>query len=317
MQIVRRAWLWSIAGAIAFAGASALLVRFELLDPAPRLSPALYGDALAVHGLLAFGAVLAIVLAIPHLVAAPGSRLLGVLSLASWLAAMLGGLAAWPRFVVAAAAASTALAAAQIVRALLVRSDTTAPRSRALSICALVALAIVATALGRGRLPASFELVLATTALACGAIDEAVRRHALAVALVAGVPTIVTAWAATAILRSIDDVYLHDTVAMLAPLPAIGAALVGVLLVVVRPPRRRLALAAMSLIAGGACAASIAFFVLGTRGLPRRYIAYTVEFQSLQIVVAAAATVTAIGAILAIVAFRPSRPSTCPRRACA
>ena len=61
---------------------------------------------------------------------------------------------------------------------------------------------------------------------------------------------------------------------------------------------------AVALITGGAIVTSVGFFLLGSRGLPRRYFAYLPEFQTMQIVVGVAAVITVIGCVTAVEAFR-------------
>jgi heme/copper-type cytochrome/quinol oxidase subunit 1 len=116
------------------------------------------------------------------------------------------------------------------------------------------------------------------------------------------------AWGATALLQVLHhDFPFHDTVGALSPLPVTGGALLNALLLAAtrsRSPHQRLLQAATTLITAGASLTSIGFFLLGSRGLPRRYLAYAPEYQSLQIVVGVAAAVAAIGAVVALEAFR-------------
>ena len=172
----------------------------------------------------------------------------------------------------------------------------------------ITALAIVAIPLFGGELPTAVLWLLATTAVACGLIPDAMRRVATTFALIAIVPCLLLGWAATALVHAVHaDFPFHDTVAMLSPLPVTGGALLGALLLAAtrwRSPQRRLAHVGAALITAGAGLTSLGFLLLGLRGLPRRYLAYSPEFQSLQIVVSAAAVVTAIGCVLALDAFR-------------
>jgi cytochrome c oxidase subunit I len=80
-----------------------------------------------------------------------------------------------------------------------------------------------------------------------------------------------------------------------------------------RLPQRGLAVVAAALITAGAGLTSIGFYLLGSRGLPRRYFAYLPEFQPLQILVGVAAAIAVIGGLVALEAFRRgSRPSGVP-----
>src|SRR5262245_31964008 len=83
MVWLRRGWLWMIGCALIIAGASALIMRFDLLDPEPTLAPELFSHAFALHGLMALGVLVAIVIAIPTLVVKPGrgAGMLGFLAL--------------------------------------------------------------------------------------------------------------------------------------------------------------------------------------------------------------------------------------------
>jgi hypothetical protein len=318
---LRRAWLWTIGCALLLAGGSALLMRFDLVDPNPTLSPELYGHAFGLHGLVAAGGLLAAMLTISTLVVKPGrgSVVLGCLALGSWVGAMallvgadLRGAREWPGFSprtpLLVLAASAVLGAAQLAVSLLPSSDRPGRPQVAAATGGIAALAIVALPLFGGELPTSFLWLLATTAVACGLVPDAKERGGTALALVATVPCLLLGWAALARLHTMHtDVPLHDTVAVLSPLPVTGGALLGALLVAAtrwRSPSRRLAHVAVAVIAAGAGVTSLGFFLLGSRGLPRRYLAYFPEFQSLQILVGAAALVTVIGCVLALEAFR-------------
>jgi heme/copper-type cytochrome/quinol oxidase subunit 1 len=104
--------------------------------------------------------------------------------------------------------------------------------------------------------------------------------------------------------------FLPDTVAMLAPFPAVGGAVLAAVFVAVargRTLRPQLARVAAVMFAGGMIATSAGFLVLGTRGLPRRYQQYEDAFQPLQILVGVAAAVTLVGAIVAVSSTRASR----------
>jgi len=320
MLWLRRAWLCAIGAALVIGGGGALVMRFELLDPEPTLSPELYGHALVLHGLASLGALLAVVLMIPTLFVKPGrgSVVLGFLALALWLGAIaflvgldLSGSQEWPGFsqrsVLLALAASLGLGAAQIATSLPANADRPSRPQLVAAVGGLAAIAILALPLVGGDVPTAFHLLLATTAVAGGQIYDAARRGALSVVLLASVTCLVLAWAATAAIHVVHTSYLHDTVAVLSPLPLTGSALLGALLFAAtrsRSPHRRLADVAAALITAGASLTSLGFFVLGVRGLPRRYFAYLPEHQSLQIVVGAAAAIAAIGCVVALEAFR-------------
>jgi heme/copper-type cytochrome/quinol oxidase subunit 1 len=313
---LRRAWLWTIGCALLLGGGSALLMRFDLIDPNPTLSPQLYGHAFGLHGLVAAGGLLAAMLTIAVLVVKPGrgSVVLGFLALGSWVGAMavlvgfdLRGAHEWPGFSprsqMIMLGASAALGAAQIAVSLLARPGRPQIVAAAGGIAALV---IVAIPLFGGGLPTSLVWLLATTAVACGLM--ATTRDATTLALVAILPCLVLGWVATALVHAVHtDVPFGDTVAVLSPLPVTGGALLGALLVAAtrwRTPPRRLAHVAVAVIAAGAGVTSVGFFLLGLRGLPRRYLAYLPEFQPLQILVGVGAVVTVIGCVLALEALR-------------
>jgi heme/copper-type cytochrome/quinol oxidase subunit 1 len=315
---LRRAWLWTIGCVLLLAGGSALLMRFDLMEPKPTLSPSLYGHAFGLHGVVAAGGLLAAMLAIPALVVKPGrgAVVLGFLALGSWMGAMavlvsfdLRGAYEWPGFSprseLLVLGASAALGAAQIGVSLLARPS----RPQIVAAAgAITALAIVAVPLFGGALPSSVCWLLATTAVACGMFIDATTRGATILALVAIIPCLVLGWAVTLLVDAVPtDVPLHDTVAVLSPLPATGGAMLGALLVAAtrwRTPSRRLTYVAVAVIAAGAGVTSLGFFVLGLRGLPRRYLAYLPEFQPLQILVGAAAVVTVVGCVMALEALR-------------
>jgi hypothetical protein len=82
MLWLRRAWLCAIGCALVIGGGSALVMRFELLDPEPTFAPELFGQTLVLHGLLSLGVLLAALLAIPTFVVKPGrgSVVLGCLA---------------------------------------------------------------------------------------------------------------------------------------------------------------------------------------------------------------------------------------------
>jgi heme/copper-type cytochrome/quinol oxidase subunit 1 len=319
MRWLRLGWLWAIGGALALAGGCALLMRFELLSPGPTLSPELYGHALVVHGFLAATVVLAGLLVVPTLRVLPGrgSVALGLLALVAWVAAsgiVIGvELGRWlpattvSRVGVRLLAASLGLGAAQLVTSIPANPGRVARGTLA---GGLVAIAIVLVPLLDGRLPSKTHDLVALTCVGGAAIYDATSRGALRLALIGVVPGLALAWVALARIASVHEVYVADTVAMLAPLPAIGAALLGALLVTasgLREPHWRLASIAVGLLSAGGGLASITFFELGSSGMPRRYFAYPPEFQVAQIVLGVAAVVAAIGCVLALAAFRHPR----------
>ena len=296
-------------------------MRFDLMDPKPTLSPELYDHAFTLHGLVSVGAMAAALIAIPVLVVKPGrgAVLLGSFALALWVGAMapligleLRGSREWlgfsPRTALLALAASLALGAAQIAVSLPANSDRPSRPQLLAAVGGIAALGIVVIPLFAGEFPTAVHWLLATTAVACGSIHDAMKRVAPTLAVVATVPCLLVGWAATAFVHAVHtDVHLHDTVAMVSPLPVTGGALVGALLLAAtrwRSPHRRLAYIGAALIAAGAGVTSLGFLLLGLRGLPRRYLAYSPEYQSLQIVVGAAAMVMAIGCLLALDALR-------------
>jgi heme/copper-type cytochrome/quinol oxidase subunit 1 len=329
MLWLRRGWLIAIAGAVVLAGGSALVMRFELLDPHPTLAPALYGHALALHGLLALGGLVATVLAIPTLVMTPGrgAVVLGALALGLWAAAIallfvalgsLGSAGLSPPNTLLVLAASLGLGAAQIAVSLPANADRASRAQLAVAACGLVAIAIIVIPLLAREVPTTASWLLATSAFACGLIPDAVKRIGWPFTLIAIAPCLALAWTATALVHGADprDFDLHDTVFELSPLPVTGGALLGAMLLAVtrsRLPQRGLAVVAAALITAGAGLTSIGFYLLGSRGLPRRYFAYLPEFQPLQILVGVAAAIAVIGGLVALEAFRRgSRPSGVP-----
>jgi heme/copper-type cytochrome/quinol oxidase subunit 1 len=321
MVWLRRAWLWAICGALLIGGGGALVMRFDLLDPQPTLSPEVYGHAFALHGLASAGGLLATMLVIPALIVKPGrgSVVLGWFALALWVGAMalLVGLDVRgaqeelgfsPRGVLLVLATSAALGAAQIAVSLPANIDRPSRPQLVAAAAGFTALAIIAIPLFGGGFPPAAHWLLATTAVACGVLPDAMKRIAPSLALVAIVPCLVLGWIATALVHVVHpDFPFHDTVAVLAPLPVTGGALFGALLVAAtrwRSPRRRLVYVGAAVITAGAGLTSLGFFLLGLRGLPRRYLAYLPEHQSLQVAVGAAAVVTAIGCVLALESFR-------------
>jgi hypothetical protein len=327
MLRLRRAWLWAVGCALVIGGGSALVMRLELLDPEPTLTPELYNHALVLHGLVSSGVLLAALLAIPALALKPGrgSVVLGFLALALWAGAIaflvvveLDGSQGLPAFaqrsVLIALAASLGLGAAQIIASMPATADRSSRPQRVAAVGALAAIAIVATPLVSGNLPTALGWLLATTAVASGLVYDATMRGARSFAVVTTVPCLLFAWAATVDVRfAPSDLYFHDTVAMLSPLPLTGAALLGALFAAatrLRSPHRFLAHVGAALMTAGATVTSLGFFLLGSRGLPRRYFAYLPEYQPLQVVIGAAAAVTVIGCVAALEAFRRGTPET-------
>ena len=316
MNWLRRGWLAAIACAVVVAGGSALVMRFDQLDPGPTISPVTYGHALALHGLLAMAVLAGALLAIPSFVVRPSrtSVVLGALALALWAAAIvpLGALAVrdaqeWgghsPQQLLLVLAASLALGAAQLAVSL----PATAGPQRIAAVGSLASLAIVVTPLVGRDLPTAFYWLLATTAIACALVPDAIPRIGRSFALLAIAPCLVLAWIATAAVHSVHTGYFHDTLGVLSPLPLTGGALLGALIIAAtrtRSPHRRLAQIAAVLINTGASLTSVGFYLLGSRGMPRRYLAYLPELQSLQLLVGLAAVIAAVGCITALEAFR-------------
>ena len=303
---LRRAWVWAIACAAVLAGGGVLVMRFELLDPAPTLAPETFGHALGMHGMLSLAVLFAALLAISVLLA-KRAVVLGVLALVLWAVAIAtlvglglrGSPSVSPHAFFLVLAASLVLGAAQLA---------VSQRVNELPVVAtLVAIAIVVVPLVRGELPTAMFWLLATTAVAGGLIPEGARRMGWTFVLLAIVPCLVLAWVMTGLAHPDDTIHLHDTVAVLSPLPVTGAAMFAALLVAAtrsRMPHRQLAHVAAALITAGATLTSVGFFALGARGFPRRYFAYLPEYQSLQVVVGVAAVIAMIGGVVAAEAFR-------------
>lgn len=309
MLWLRRGWLGAIACALLVAGGSALLLRFELVSPEPTTSPELYGRALGLHGMLALGALVAALLAIPTIILTPGrgAAMLGAIALALWGVAVvwlttLDWLWYAPGNAVLVLAASLAFGAAQIAVSL---PRNTADRTQLLAGGgALLAIALLAIPLARRELPNATYWLLATTAICGGVGPDALKREGASLAVVAS--ALCLAWSATVLVDVVDVDYFHDTTAVVAPLPVMGAALFGALLLAatrLRTLDRTLAQLAIALTAAGSILTSLAFFILGSRRMPRRYFAYLPEFQSMHVVVGVAALIAAVGAVLSVAAF--------------
>jgi hypothetical protein len=152
--------------------------------------------------------------------------------------------------------------------------------------------------------------LIAGTLAACSVIPLALGSVASTVVWLAMLPCLATAWITSAVLEAVHVGFLPDTVAMVSPLPALGAAVLAALFVVVAQDRTlllRRAQIAATLISVGAVATSTGFLFLGLRGMPRRYQQYDAIFQPLQIVVGIATVVTVLGALLALRSTRAKR----------
>lgn len=327
MLRLRRAWLVAIACTATVGGGSALLVRAELVDPGPTLPPTVYGQALALHALTMLGVLLAAVVAIPTLVIRPGrgAVVLGTVAFALWAAVMafftiaalapgdwITGSPFGPsslRAAIAALAIGAGMGVGQLAASLPANAGVQGRRNAVAAIGAILALAILAIPLAAGALPTTFYLLAATTLAACGVVPASLGSAAASIVWLALAPCLAAAWIAFAVLHTIDVAFLADTVAMLAPLPAVGGAALAAVFAagagerIVRP---RLARVAAVMFAGGTIATSAAFLLLGTRGLPRRYQQYADDFQPLQLVLGVAAAVTVAGAIAAVRSTRGS-----------
>jgi hypothetical protein len=166
MLWLRRGWLWMIGGGLMIAGASALLMRVDLLDPEPTVSPALFSHAFALHALTSFGVLVAVVLAIPTLVVKPGrgAGVLGFLALGLWVVAIAHlvelELREWVDFstrsVLLVLAGSLGLGAAQIVVSLPANADTASRPQLVAAGGGIAAIAIVVIPLFAGELPTIF-----------------------------------------------------------------------------------------------------------------------------------------------------------------
>lgn len=306
----------AIACAVVVAGGSALMMRFDHLSPGPTLSPETYGHALSLHGVLSLGVLAAVLLAVPSFAvkATRTSVVLGFLALALWIAAIvpLGSLAVrqsqeWgghsPDKLLLVLAASLGLGAAQIAVSL----PANAGKQRIAAIGGLAAIAIVVTPLVGREPPTALYWLLATTTLTCALLPDAIQRIDRSFALLAIAPCVALAWIATAAVHGVHTGFFHDTLGVLSPLPVTGGALFGALLVSATASNRRLARIAAVLINTGACLTSAGFYLLGSRGMPRRYLAYLPDFQSLQIFVGVAAVLAAIGGVLALYAITNRR----------
>ncbi|MGE5184815.1 MAG: hypothetical protein ACM31C_22240 [Acidobacteriota bacterium] len=317
MLALRRAWLVATACVAVIGAASAVVMRVELLDPGITLSPDTYGRALALHGLAMVGALVAAFVAIPTLVGRPGrgAVVLGWAAFAMWAAVMavfmtaafapydwMTGSPLGPHVLRAALvtlALGVAAGAAQLAASLAANAGVEARRAAVAAIGAIVALAIVDVPLVTGELPQTVLLVAASTVAVCSAIPAVLGSAAAAIVWLALAPCLAAAWIAYAIVHAVHASYLPDTVAMLAPFPALGGAVLAALFAAASrervPPR-----IATAMFAIGTIATSAAFLGLRLRGMPRRYQGYLDEFQPLHVIAGVAAAVTVAGAIAAV-----------------
>ncbi len=323
-----RVWLAAIVCIAAVGGGSAVLMRVELVDPGNTVSPAVYSHAFALHALTMLGLLVATFVAIPTLVIRPGrwASVLGSLAFAVWAAVMaffvivafapdrwITGSAFGPgslRAALVALAICAGLASAQLAASLPANAGVQGRRSALAAIGAIIALVIVGIPLATGALPTTFQLLTAGTLVVCSAVPASIGSGPTPIVWLSVAPCLAAAWIATAFLHGIHVSFLPDTVAMLAPYPALGGAVLATLFVAAargRTPRPQRARVAAVLFAGGTIATSAGFLLLGTHGLPRRYQEYSDGFQPLQILVGVATAVTLIGAIVAVRSTRASR----------
>lgn len=303
-------------------------MRVELLDAGKTLSPTAYSHAFGLHAVTMLGLFVAAFAVIPTLVVRPGrgAVTLGGLAFVGWAVAMacftiaaltpapwITGSEAGPgllRGAIVALAIAVGLAAAQLAVSLPANADGESRWSAIAAIGAIIALAIVGLPLATGELPTRFHLLIASTVVACTIVPAVIGGGADSLIWLAIAPCLVMAWIATAFLRGASvDLPLHDTVAVVAPFPAMGGAVLAALVLAAargRAVRPQLARTAAVLIAGGTIATSVGFLLLGTRGLPRRYQQYFDAVQLPQIVVGVAAVVTLVGAIAALRSARAS-----------
>jgi hypothetical protein len=328
---LRRAWLIAIACVAMIAGGSALVMRIDLLDGAGTLSPTVYGRSLAVHALAMVGVFVAAFIALPTLILPRVGRAtiaLGVLACAVWTAvtALFIGVAAFApedwldssrlgqqvvEVAVVVLGATVGLGIVQLVSALpatfeLERRN----RTVAAFVGAIAALAIVGIPLATGDLPSRLHLLTATSVAACSVAPTTLASATRPIVWFAIAPCVATAWVMTAMIGQSDALFLDDTVAMLAPFPALGGAIVAALFAIAareRQVRPWLVRVGATMFAGGTIATSVWFLNLGTRGMPRRYHAYDDSFQTVQIAIGVATVVTLVGAIAAAASTRRAR----------
>jgi heme/copper-type cytochrome/quinol oxidase subunit 1 len=322
---LRRAWLIAIACVAALGGGSALVMRVGLVGPANAVSPASYDHAFVLHGMMMLGLLVAALIAIPTLVIRPGrgAIALGTVALALWAAVMaffiIGGFApadwltgspfspGWLRAAIVTLAVAVGAAVAQVSVSLSANAGADNRPNAIAAIGGIVALVVVGIPLATGGFPTQLFLLIAGSVVVCTVIPAAMAGATGFIVWLAVAPCLAMAWIARALVEVPSDVYVHDTVAMVAPLPALGGALLAAVFAAVardRVLRPRLAYVAAVTFAGGSCATSVGLLVLGMRGLPRRYYQYLDLFQPLQVVVGVAAAVTVIGAILAVFSTR-------------
>ncbi|HEY6037512.1 MAG TPA: hypothetical protein VIV58_24695 [Kofleriaceae bacterium] len=313
IAILRRAWLVALAVVAVAGAAGALAMRVQLFAPGGTLGAELYGKAFSLHSVAMIGALVAAWIALPTLILTPGrgAVALGGVAFVGWTAAVGSWfvVALYPdpwsaqplRTMLVVLGAAVALAVVQVVVSL-----RTSARPRSLvGLGATVALVIVAIPLLRGAFPDRIHLLLATTLAACSVIPLALEANASMLVWIAVVPPLAAAWLASAALEAVHvDFPLGDTVAAVAPLPALGAAVLAALFVAAAPGRR--AVVAATIFAVGSIATSTGFLLLGLRGMPRRYQQYDPVFQPLQVVIGVATFAALAGAIAWFVRIRGS-----------
>ncbi len=320
MRWLRLGWLVAIGCALVVGAGSALVMRFELLDPGPTLTIERYGFANSVHGFVMLCAMAGVLAAMPTLTVAPTRRsvALGAGGLAAWggAAVLVVQLASekvgWdppssPSRALMLLGASLAAGAGQLALGLTTRSNRDTGARIVVAVAMIVSIVIVAFPLVLGRVPDVTYWLIAAAGVAFACIVDEVTIGGGAFAWFVIAPSVVLAWSLTALLRSLTrDVHVLDTVAILSPLPALGAALLGALAHAVtrmRLPRRGIAHVGAMTLTIGAAMTSIGFVVLGSRGMPRRYWQYMPEYQTLQVLLGVAAALTVLGFVITVVAF--------------
>lgn len=315
--LLRRAWLIALVIVATIGGGSALAMRAELFDAGRTLSPELYTSAFSLHAVAMTGVLVAALIALPTLILEPTRvvLVLGALAFVVWAAALVflmrvafafdGWSAGSLHTALVVVAVGVGLAVAQQLGALYANR---AQRARVIVAAgSILALVVVGIPLAGGGFPHRMHLLIAGTLAACSIIPIGLASIASTIVWIAVLPCLATAWITSAVLEAVHVGFLPDTVAMVSPLPALGAAVFVALFVAVAQNRtlllRRAQIAAI-LIAVGAVATSTGFLLLGSRGMPRRYQQYDEIFQPLQVVVGIAAVVTVAGVVLAVRSIR-------------
>jgi heme/copper-type cytochrome/quinol oxidase subunit 1 len=318
--LLRRSWLVALIIVATIGGGSALAMRAELFDAGRTLAPELYSSVFSLHAVAMTGVVVAALIALPTLIleSTHVGVVLGALAFVTWAAAIAflmrvalavdGWTAGSLHTALVVVSVGVAFAVAQQLVAL---HANRAHRARAIVVIgSILALVVVGIPLVGGDFPHRIHLLIAGTLAACSVIPMALASVASTIVWLAVLPCLAAAWITSAVLEAVHVGFLPDTVAMVSPLPALGAAVLAALFVAVAQDRTlvlRRAQIAATLLAVGAVATSTGFLLLGLRGMPRRYQQYDDSFQPLQIVVGIAAAVTVLGALLALRSMRAKR----------